>query len=74
MKFIGKCYIYIVIFEFNEVRYLDLKRKKLVIGSILMGMMLFLFVCGLLDNIVMIKLGSILESDFNKKLKENYGK
>ncbi len=74
MKFTGERYIYIVIFEFNEVRYSDLKRKKLVIGSILMGMTLSLSACGSSDNIVTTKSGSISESDFNKKLKENYGK
>ncbi len=66
MKFTGKRYIYIVIFEFNEVRYSDLKRKKLVIGSILMGMTLSLSACGSSDNIVTTKAGSISESDFNK--------
>ncbi|PEY88520.1 peptidylprolyl isomerase [Bacillus cereus] len=51
-----------------------MKRKKLVIGSILMGMTLSLSACGSSDNIVTTKSGSISESDFNKKLKENYGK
>ena len=39
-----------------------------------MGMTLSLSACGSADNIVTTKSGSISESDFNKKLKENYGK
>ncbi len=48
----------------------------MVVGSILMGMTLSLSACGSSEGegIVTTNSGSISERDFNKKLKENYGK
>ncbi|MEC0036075.1 peptidylprolyl isomerase [Bacillus cereus] len=53
-----------------------MKKKKMVVGSILMGMTLSLSACGSSEGegIVTTNSGSISERDFNKKLKENYGK
>lgn len=46
----------------------ELKKKKIFIGIIILCVMLVLFVCGFLDNVVILKVGNVIEKELSKEL------
>jgi len=55
------------------VRYFELKKKKLFLGTIISCVVLALSACGSSDNVVTSKVGNVTEKELSKELRQKYG-